>query len=140
MAGQILPVLALLAGTAFMLTASGLHGLLLPLRAGIEGFWDRVGRNMRDPVWEWGEMYVDVLSPDAAVLTATYRVPHRTPEGAPHVIGGAWTMVFARRDGSWRVIQEHLSDLPPEPEPPTAQMPGMDMSGERPQTQTRPEP
>ena len=38
MTGQILPVLALLAGTAFMLTASGLHGLLLPLRASLEGF------------------------------------------------------------------------------------------------------
>ncbi|PWL16850.1 MFS transporter [Falsochrobactrum shanghaiense] len=31
-------VLALLCGTAFLLIASGLHGLLLPLRGGIEGF------------------------------------------------------------------------------------------------------
>ncbi|OYR21123.1 MFS transporter [Brucella thiophenivorans] len=31
-------VLALLCGTAFLLMASGLHGLLLPLRGGIEGF------------------------------------------------------------------------------------------------------
>lgn len=31
-------VLALLCGTAFLLIASGLHGLLLPLRGGMEGF------------------------------------------------------------------------------------------------------
>ncbi|AEW17110.1 hypothetical protein P053_02704 [Brucella abortus 01-4165] len=31
-------VLALLCGTAFLLIASGLHGLLLPLRGGAEGF------------------------------------------------------------------------------------------------------
>jgi hypothetical protein len=32
--------------------------------------------------------------------------------GAPHVIGGAWTAVFARRDGRWAIVQEHLSDVP----------------------------
>ena len=57
-------------------------------------------------------MFVDVLGPDAAVLTTTYRVPHRTPRGDPHVIAGAWTAVFERRGGKWVIIQEHLSDLP----------------------------
>ena len=57
-------------------------------------------------------MYVDVLGPDAAVLTATYSIPHHTPRGAPHVVGGAWTVVFARRGGRWEVVQEHLSDVP----------------------------
>jgi hypothetical protein len=85
------------------------------IRIGVERFYDRVGRNMRDPVWEWGPMYVDVLSADAAVLTAEYRIPHRTPEGAPHTIAGAWTAVFARRAGRWGVVQEHLSDAPAAP-------------------------
>jgi hypothetical protein len=67
---------------------------------------------MRDARWEWRDSYVDVLSADAAVITATYRVPHLTPRGAPHVIGGAWTAVFARRSGRWVIIQEHLSDVP----------------------------
>lgn len=35
---SIVPILALLAGTAFLLAASGLHSLLLPLRGGLEGF------------------------------------------------------------------------------------------------------
>jgi hypothetical protein len=80
------------------------------LERGIRRFYDRVGRNMRDPQWEWGDFQVDVLAPDAAVLTAEYRVPHRTPEGTPHTLAGAWTAVFARRAGRWVVVQEHLSE------------------------------
>ncbi|GGE91496.1 MFS transporter [Stappia taiwanensis] len=37
---QILPVAALLAGSALLLLAGGLHGLLLPLRGSAEGFSD----------------------------------------------------------------------------------------------------
>lgn len=82
------------------------------LELGIRAFWDNVGHNMRDPKWTWGDMHVDVLAPDAAVVTTTYRVPHLTPRGEPHVIAGAWTAVFQRRDGRWMIVQEHLSDLP----------------------------
>ena len=82
------------------------------IETGIRRFYEDVGRNMRAPRWDWGPMYVDVLSADAAVLSAEYQVPHRTPEGEPHTIAGAWTAVFARRDGRWVVIQEHLSDAP----------------------------
>lgn len=38
MASQILPVAALLIGSALLLIAGGLHGLLLPIRGAIEGF------------------------------------------------------------------------------------------------------
>ena len=82
------------------------------LEAGVRAFWDNVGKNMRDPTWTWGAMHVDVLARDAAVLTTTYRVPHLTPRGVPHVIAGAWTAVFQRRAGKWVIIQEHLSDVP----------------------------
>lgn len=85
------------------------------LAAGIRAFWDNVGRNMRNPDWQWGAMHVDVLAPDAAVVTTTYRVPHHTPMGEPHVIAGAWTAVFQRRGGRWVIVQEHLSDVPPAP-------------------------
>ena len=83
------------------------------LEGNIRTFWRSVGQNMRQPRWEWGQMYVDVLGPDAAVLTATYRIPHITPQGHPHVVGGAWTAVFQRRGGKWVIVQEHLSDFPP---------------------------
>jgi ketosteroid isomerase-like protein len=82
------------------------------LAAGVRAFWDNVGRNMRGPDWQWGAMHVDVLAPDAAVVTTTYRVPHRTPAGEAHVIAGAWTAVFQRRGGRWVIVQEHLSDVP----------------------------
>ncbi len=67
---------------------------------------------MRNPVVEWTSMDVDVLAPDAAVMTATYRIPHKQPNGLPHVIAGAWTAVFQQRGGKWVIIQEHLSDRP----------------------------
>ena len=82
------------------------------LAAGIHFFWDNVGRYMQHPTWVWKQMIIDVLSPNAAVMTATYHIPHHTPAGKPHDIGGAWTAVFVREGPKWVIIQEHLSDLP----------------------------
>lgn len=82
------------------------------LQAQVDTFWHYVGSNMRNPRWEWTAMHVDVLAPDAAVVTASYRIPHNTPMNMEHVIAGAWTAVFANRGGKWVVIQEHLSDVP----------------------------
>lgn len=82
------------------------------LEAAVRQFWNYVGRNMKEPHWQWTQMKIDVLSPGAAVMTATYRVPHLTPQGHPHVIGGAWTAVFNKRDGNWVIVHEHLSDSP----------------------------
>ena len=83
------------------------------LFTGIRAFWQYVGSNMRDPEWMWDQVIIDVLSRDAAVMTATYHVPHTTPAGRPHVIGGAWTAVFKRQGDRWVIVQEHLSDTPP---------------------------
>jgi hypothetical protein len=81
------------------------------LEEGVKAFWTYVGQNMRNPHWEWTSMTVDVLAPDAAAMTSTYRIPHLTPMGMNHVISGAWTAVFQNRGGRWVIIQEHLSDL-----------------------------
>ena len=80
---------------------------------GIKLFWKYVGANMKQPKWIWTHTYVDVLSPNGAVFTGTYRVPHLTPRGEPHEISGAMTLVFAKRGSKWQVVQEHLSDAPP---------------------------
>jgi ketosteroid isomerase-like protein len=82
------------------------------LQGQIQTFWQFVGSNMRNPKWEWTAMHIDVLAPDAAVMTASYRIPHQTPQNTPHVIAGAWTAVFAKRGGKWVIVQEHLSDVP----------------------------
>jgi uncharacterized protein DUF4440 len=92
------------------------------LKAQVDTFWKYVGSRMRNPKWEWTSMHVDVLSRDAAVMTATYRVPHLTPENMPHVISGAWTALFMRRGGKWVITQEHLSDVPAAQTPMTMPM------------------
>ena len=78
----------------------------------LSSFWNRAGQFMRHPTWTWGAMNIDVLSRNAAVVTARYTIPHWTPEGRPHVIGGAWTSVWTRQGSRWVILQEHLSDLP----------------------------
>src|SRR5690349_8885917 len=82
------------------------------LAMGIKAFWDNVGVNMRQPQWIWDQMVVDVLAPNAAIMTATYHIPHLTPRNQPHVIAGAWTAAFEKRGSRWYVVQEHLSDVP----------------------------
>lgn len=82
------------------------------LQQQIQSFWTYVGSNMTNPKWEWTSMHVDVLSPNAAVMTASYRIPHLNPRNMPHVISGAWTAAFVNRGGKWVVIHEHLSDTP----------------------------
>lgn len=82
------------------------------LQSQIETFWRYVGSNMRNPRWEWTSMHIEVLSRDAAVMTATYQIRHLNPRNEPHMISGAWTAVFVRRGGKWVIIQEHLSDAP----------------------------
>ena len=79
------------------------------IRASIESFWESMGRNMRQPRWVWGERRIDVLSPTAAVMTATYTLPHLAPSGEAHTVGGAWTAVFQKRRGRWLIVHEHLS-------------------------------
>jgi uncharacterized protein DUF4440 len=125
-AGAADRLIGLYAGSGRVVSASG--GRILTSRdtlvEGIRYFWESTGRNMREPRWIWEQMITDVLSPDAAVVTATYRVPHRTPRGEPHELAGAMTLVFARRGGRWVIVQEHLSDRP------SSQGPMPDMSGD----------
>lgn len=82
--------------------------------SGIRYFWENVGVNMREPRWVWDSFQTDVLSREAAVVTAAYHIPHRNPRNEPHVLGGAMTVVLQRRAGKWVIIHEHLSDLPME--------------------------
>lgn len=108
-------MLAIYPDSGMVVSASG--GYLIvgrdSLASAVRAFWENVGRSMVRPEWRWGDFHVDVLASDAAVVTASYRIPHLTPTGHAHVVGGVWTAVFARRDGRWMVVQEHLSDAPP---------------------------
>lgn len=122
--GQVERMMSLYPDTGLLLSANSgrVTTTRAALKAQVDTFWKYVGSNMRNPKWEWTSMHVDVLSRDAAVMTATYRVPHLTPENRPHVIGGAWTALFVRRGGKWVIIQEHLSDVPAQATPMTMPM------------------
>lgn len=113
--GAVERLLSLYPDSGQVVSASG--GRILTSRdslaEGIRYFWESTGRNMREPRWIWERMVTDVLSPNAAVVTATYRIPHRTPRGDPHELAGAMTLAFAKRGGRWVVVQEHLSDRAP---------------------------
>ena len=102
-------------GTVYSTSSGHIANSREELKKQIETFWQYVGSNMREPKWEWTAMHVDVISPDAAAMTASYRIPHLTPQNRPHVIAGAWTAVFVKRGGRWFVVQEHLSDVPQTP-------------------------
>lgn len=97
-----------------VVSASGGYIMTAPdsLRQGLADFWANVGENMQDPVWRWNDVYVDRLADDAAVMTGTWSIEHTAPTGRPHTIRGAWTAVFRRMDGEWKIVQEHLS-VPP---------------------------
>ena len=107
-------MMALYPDTGRVVSASGGQVFDSPdsVKAGIAEFWQSAGRNMRDAKWEWGKVLVDRLSADAAVLTATWSIPHIAPTGRPHVIQGAWTAVFRRFGPDWKIVVEHLS-IPP---------------------------
>ena len=102
---------ALYASSANVVSASGGHLTVSAdsVRQGVERFWELAGRNMREARWEWRDVHVESLGEDAAVLTGAYSIPHITPDGQRHVIEGAWTAVFRRIDGEWKIVQEHLS-------------------------------
>jgi hypothetical protein len=99
-------------GPVVSAAAGGITTSRAALRGEVERFWTRVGQNMRDARFVVRERHATALGPDAAALTFTYAIPHRTPEGRPHTLGGAWTAVFRRDAGRWVIVQEHLSDAP----------------------------
>jgi ketosteroid isomerase-like protein len=51
----------------------------------------------------WLDTYVDVLSDDAAVVTATYEFAATLPDGRVVPTTGTYMCLFVRRDGRWRV-------------------------------------
>ena len=108
-------MLALYPETGNVVSANG--GRVLANRdslvSGIRYFWENVGVNMRDPRWVWDSFHTDVLSRDAAVVTATYHIPHRNPRNEPHVLSGAMTAVLQKRAGDWQIVGMQRTPIPP---------------------------
>src|SRR6188768_3493252 len=86
------PIMSLLRGTAFLLAASGLHGLLLPLRGQLEGF-STASLGLMGTAWAGG------------FVTGCFFAP-RIVRRAGHVRAfGAFTMA-----GAFMVIESWLNE------------------------------
>lgn len=107
-------LLALYPDSGRVISASAGHVISTrtALATEIGGFWERVGQNMQEPKFVLGSSYVDVITPNAAVMTFAYSIPHTTPMGMAHTISGAWTTLWRNQGGRWMIVQEHLSDTP----------------------------
>lgn len=72
MARSIFPVAALLLGTAFLLAANGLHGLLLPMRGNVEGF-SAASLGLLGTSWASGFVLGCILAPRLVMRTGHVR-------------------------------------------------------------------
>jgi uncharacterized protein (TIGR02246 family) len=55
------------------------------------------------------DIRIAVLGADVALLTAEYSFAAVGPDEAPFANAGAWSAVFVRRDGVWRIAGAHQS-------------------------------
>ena len=55
--------------------------------------------------WEINNVHVEVLSENAASCTFEFEYAKLTRNGATERLRGAWTYVFKKNGGSWKVIQ-----------------------------------
>ena len=53
--------------------------------------------------------HVDVISPDVAILTGTYRLAATDTSGNTINTSPAWTYVFNKQNGEWKVVHFHES-------------------------------
>jgi hypothetical protein len=57
----------------------------------------------------WDQLHVTVLAPDAGVVTGTFHENVVDKAGKTTKFHGAWSGVYQRRDGKWRIVQAHES-------------------------------
>ncbi len=62
------------------------------------------------------EPQVEVLGPDAGVVSFRYKGQAVDTAGTSQSLTAAFSLVFERRDGDWKVVQAHESFPPPEEE------------------------
>jgi uncharacterized protein (TIGR02246 family) len=82
--------------------------------------FDRFAENIREfytalrqvELAVWDEMHVQVISGDAAVLTATFRWSSTDKAGVHTDLKGVWTAVYVRRAGCWKILARHESFEP----------------------------
>jgi uncharacterized protein (TIGR02246 family) len=61
----------------------------------------------------WTDALVDVLAPDVAALTGSWRGEFVDLQGKRTEFSGMWSGTLLRRGGQWRVYNAHSSGPPP---------------------------
>lgn len=70
-------------------------------------------RTLRQAVFRWDTIQVDVLDRDVALVAATWTFVATDTGGAPLSVAGAETYVWRRQgEGTWRIRQQHESYRP----------------------------
>jgi ketosteroid isomerase-like protein len=107
-------ILALYAGGADLAVAA--NGTIYPsydsVVAAARAFWGRPGVTAQLTL---GGARVNVLSRDAAVVTAKVTGAVRDSAGVETPMGVAWTAVLQRAGSGWKIVAEHASSPPPAP-------------------------
>jgi uncharacterized protein (TIGR02246 family) len=85
------------------------NGMIFPSFDAIAELVDRWSETASAMEYVWQERHVLPLAPDAAVLTSTFS--YRTTFKSGEVKSGhaAFTGVFVRRNGVWRIVHGHES-------------------------------
>ena len=96
--------------------ASAENGMVFPsydsIVATTRAFWGRPGITAHFTV---GGAHVNVLSREAAVVTAKVTGAVRDSAGVETPMGVAWTAVLQRAGSGWKIVAEHASSPPPAP-------------------------
>ena len=65
----------------------------------------------------WGDLHIQVLARDAAVVTTTFDFAATDTAGAPIALTGAFTTVWLDTELGWKIVNSAESYTPPEPAP-----------------------
>jgi ketosteroid isomerase-like protein len=60
----------------------------------------------------WDKMFINVISVDAALLTATFRWSSTDSAGKRTCLQGVWSALFVLKNGIWKISMRHESFLP----------------------------
>jgi uncharacterized protein (TIGR02246 family) len=82
------------------------------VRAVLEQFWGQPW--LKDLKVKWEIKRIDVVAPDAAVLTTTGTTTVLDTAGEKHSMSHHWTGLWQNRGGRWVVVQQHASTIPAE--------------------------
>ena len=56
-----------------------------------------------DPEFSWGDLHIEVLTPEIAFVTSTWDWAATDAEGVREPVSGTWTAVLVRHEDAWKI-------------------------------------